>query len=87
MTYLPVGTLITKIDDSPMASMSSDDPWDQYLLSPPSSFLQGWCTDESLLNKASGEWANILCSSLVHCLQSPGMHQHRFTLLFRIQSG
>ena len=56
-TYLPVGTLVTKIDDFPMASVSSDDPWDHYLLSPSSGLMQGWCTNDSLLDKASGKWA------------------------------
>lgn len=58
--YLPVGKLITKIDDTSMASASLDDPWDRYLLSPSSDSLHGWCTDKSLLNQTSGEWAKRL---------------------------
>ncbi|KAG6369925.1 hypothetical protein JVT61DRAFT_13309 [Boletus reticuloceps] len=52
-THLPVGTLITEIDDFSMAATSLDDPWDHYLLSPFSGYLQGWCASESLQNKAS----------------------------------
>ncbi|KAF8128436.1 hypothetical protein EV363DRAFT_423617 [Boletus edulis] len=52
-THLPVGTLITNIDDFSMAATSLDDPWDYYLLSPFSGSLQGWCASESILNKAS----------------------------------
>ncbi|KAF8551614.1 hypothetical protein OG21DRAFT_1499000 [Imleria badia] len=63
VTHLPVGTLITEIDDSPMASVSSDDPWDHYLLSPSSGSLQGWCTDKSLLTKASAPVCTSIGSS------------------------
>jgi len=52
-THLPVGTLISKIDDTPMASVSSDDPWGHALLSPSSGSLQGWCVDDAHLEKAS----------------------------------
>ncbi|KAH0828615.1 hypothetical protein J3R83DRAFT_2945 [Lanmaoa asiatica] len=67
--HLPVGTLITKIDDSPMASVSFEDPWDHYLLSPPSDSVQGWCTNNTLLDKVSSEWAKHVVG-WVSCLFS-----------------
>ncbi|KAG9311346.1 hypothetical protein JVU11DRAFT_8448 [Chiua virens] len=51
-THLPVGTLIIEIDGFSLASDSLDDPWDHYLLSPSSGSMQGWCVDDSLLNKS-----------------------------------
>ncbi|KAG8221576.1 hypothetical protein J3R82DRAFT_1819 [Butyriboletus roseoflavus] len=72
-THLPVGTLITKIDDSSMASVLSDDSWDHYLLSPFSGSMQGWCTNSSFLDKAFGEWAKrvIWLGDCLLCTKAP----------------
>lgn len=52
-----------------MASVSLDDPWDHYLLSPSSGSMQGWCTNNSLLNKVFGERDKHVVS-LLACLFS-----------------
>ncbi|KAF8841485.1 hypothetical protein BDN67DRAFT_928192, partial [Paxillus ammoniavirescens] len=56
IAHLPVGTLITKMDDVQMGSAAQttmDDAWDDYLLSPVSAPTHGWCIDQSLLSKVS----------------------------------
>ena len=55
-----------------MASVSSDDPWGRYLLSPSSDSLQGWCTNKSLLTKAFGERIkHVVRLAVVYHLQKP----------------
>ncbi|KIK93106.1 hypothetical protein PAXRUDRAFT_145793 [Paxillus rubicundulus Ve08.2h10] len=56
IAHLPIGTLITKMDDVRMGSTAqttTENPWDDYLLSPASPPTHGWCVDQYSLSEVS----------------------------------
>ncbi|KAH7890390.1 hypothetical protein F5I97DRAFT_1799357 [Phlebopus sp. FC_14] len=71
--YLPIGTLVTRLDDAKMNVDTEDgrgDPWDEYLLTPSPDLTRGWCVDNSLSLNNSGQLAMPFASCIPNGLHS-----------------
>ncbi|KIJ60749.1 hypothetical protein HYDPIDRAFT_98042 [Hydnomerulius pinastri MD-312] len=56
MAHIPVGALITQLDDVQMGSVGlavKGNPWDDYLLGPSSAPSRGWCVDSFFLSNVT----------------------------------